>query len=63
MMRLIRRDQCHQFFQNLDAQPAAAAIYRPWCVQYGGSDGADLLHNWRERRLAQAVEPRLKLAQ
>jgi hypothetical protein len=21
------------------AQPAAAEIYRPWCVQYGGSDG------------------------
>jgi hypothetical protein len=20
-------------------QPAAAEIYRPWCVQYGGSDG------------------------
>ena len=23
----------------MDAQPAAAEIYRPWCVQYGGSDG------------------------
>ena len=23
----------------IDAQPAAAEIYRPWCVQYGGSDG------------------------
>ncbi len=22
----------------IDAQPAAQ-IYRPWCVQYGGSDG------------------------
>jgi len=21
------------------AQPAAAEIYRPWCVQYGGNDG------------------------
>ena len=23
----------------LDVQPAAAEIYRPWCVQYGGNDG------------------------
>lgn len=23
----------------IDAQPAAAEIYRPWCVQYGGNDG------------------------
>ena len=23
----------------IDVQPAAAEIYRPWCVQYGGSDG------------------------
>ena len=23
----------------IDAKPAAAEIYRPWCVQYGGSDG------------------------
>jgi hypothetical protein len=23
----------------IHAQPAAAEIYRPWCVQYGGSDG------------------------
>ena len=22
----------------IDVQPAAAEIYRPWCVQYGGSD-------------------------
>jgi hypothetical protein len=22
-----------------DVQPAAAEIYRPWCVQYGGSNG------------------------
>lgn len=24
---------------TLDVQPAAAEIYRPWCVQYGSSDG------------------------
>ena len=23
----------------IDGQPAAGKIYRPWCVQYGGSDG------------------------
>ena len=23
----------------VDVQPAAAEIYRPWCVQYGGNDG------------------------
>ena len=23
----------------VDVQPAAAEIYRPWCVQYGGSNG------------------------
>ena len=23
----------------IDAQPAGAEIFRPWCVQYGGSDG------------------------
>lgn len=23
----------------IDVQPAAAEIYRPWCVQYGGNDG------------------------
>jgi hypothetical protein len=23
----------------IDVQLAAAEIYRPWCVQYGGSDG------------------------
>ena len=23
----------------LDVEPAAAEIYRPWCVQYGSSDG------------------------
>jgi hypothetical protein len=23
----------------IDVQPAAAEIYRRWCVQYGGSDG------------------------
>ena len=25
----------------IDAQPAAAEIYRPWCVQYGDSDGGN----------------------
>jgi Protein of unknown function (DUF3551) len=24
----------------IDARPAAAEIYRPWCVQYSGRDGA-----------------------
>ena len=23
----------------VDARPAAAEIYRPWCVQYGGNSG------------------------
>jgi hypothetical protein len=23
----------------IDAQPAGAEIFRPWCVHYGGSDG------------------------
>jgi hypothetical protein len=23
----------------IDVPPAAAEIYRPWCVQYGSSDG------------------------
>ena len=23
----------------VEVQPAAAEIYRPWCVQYGGSNG------------------------
>lgn len=25
----------------IDARPAAAEVYRPWCVQYTGGDGDD----------------------
>jgi Protein of unknown function (DUF3551) len=25
---------------TMDARPSAAEIYRPWCVQYSGRDGA-----------------------
>jgi Protein of unknown function (DUF3551) len=27
-------------FAAIDARPAAAEIYRPWCVVYSGRDGA-----------------------
>jgi hypothetical protein len=27
-------------FTAIDARPTAAEIYRPWCVQYQGRDGA-----------------------
>ena len=38
----------------IDAQPAAAEIYRPWCVQYGGNNGDNGMHDdgaWRRRVL------------